>query len=147
MGEHIKLLPCPFCGAPGTTERHNGKRVNCSSGLIIGECYLGEYSLPLDDWQHREDKSETTKPFRVLSAEAKQHDEYYTEKCKLCRDMKWISVVDELPEYGKWLFVSDGAGTHFAAYVEHLGFLGTDGEAFDSCVKFWMNLPTPPTGV
>jgi hypothetical protein len=59
----------------------------------------------------------------------------------------WISVVDELPEYGRWLFVSDGVGTHFAAYVEHLGFLGTDGEAFDSCVKFWMNLPSPPTGL
>lgn len=49
----IELYPCPFCGAPGTSELYNGHRVNCSAGLREA-CYMSEFSLPLEDWQRYE---------------------------------------------------------------------------------------------
>jgi hypothetical protein len=118
------LLNCPCCGSSERTTI-TGKIVNRKIWKVFcPDCQIRtgpEYTLTraIEVWNTR-------------GATIGQHCE-------------WVNIEDKRPEPGSWMFVSDGIGTHFAAYIEHLGFLGTEGEAFDSCVKYWMPLPKPPT--
>jgi len=111
-----ELKPCPFCGSDDLKT----ERVNRTVHIGCNDC---EALLPT-----------------IFNDPQLAHIKWNT------RTPTWISVNDRLPEPDKWYFISDGRGTHFAAYMEGLGFLGTDGEDFSSCVTHWMPLPELPEG-
>jgi hypothetical protein len=92
MSEELK--PCPFCGKDchkTTLCMHNETLVECNNK----KCALFGRIMKTSTWNTRTPPEQNCKSFCKLFASAKTRDEFFAEKCRICKEGrtedKWAS--------------------------------------------------------
>lgn len=85
----------------------------------------------------------------LLTVERRKNQKLQAENAEFKKQSQWISVEDELPEQGHYLFATKTIGvnsgfisTEALAYKKPEAHIGKSGRQF----THWMPLPTPPEG-